>query len=56
MFGDPNHARLEVSASSSDSSVPLTERGTSVLKSLNLCTLFAVRDLQNLQDGCAEGV
>lgn len=59
MFGDPNHARLEVSANSSDSSVLLTERGTSVLKvikTLNLCTLFAVRDLQNLQDGCAEGV
>ena len=60
MFGDPkSHARLEVSASSSDSSVLLTERGTSVLKvikTLNLCTLFAVRDLQNLQDGCAEGV
>ena len=36
MFGDPkSHARLEVSASSSDSSVLLTERGTSVLKRIN---------------------
>ena len=61
MFDDPkSHARLEVSASSSDSSVLLTERGTSVLKviktSESVHTFCSQRSTESTGRVCRRGL